>query len=184
MNLIEMRQGSGTYVKSITPSFLIDPISSTIPMDKDYTNEVLVARLFIEGSIAFLAARKASEKEITDLKELVNLMRKDVIAGNVEDFINRDLQFHLLIAKISKNRVLYRVFQTIQDTLYQFIADYTMSKPERIKLSIKYHNQICKAIENHDPVKAKEKMEAHINSAIKGINSQIKQLYVMMNKSN
>jgi len=170
MGLIEMRQGDGTYIRSFSPVFFVDSLSPTLLMDKTYTSELLDARLYIEGEVAFLAAKNATKEEIQELKNILNDMKGDLAVSNVEDFIKKDLEFHLLIAKCAKNRVLMKVVQTIRSILYQFIADFFTLMPQTIKNAVYYHNKILNAIERHDPIVSKKQMEAHIKSLIRRIN--------------
>lgn len=164
MGIIEMKQGNGTYVKSITPSSFMESLSLALLMDKSSVSELLDARLCIEGAVAFWAAKKATDKDLQELKKTLQQMREALQRNNTEEFIKKDLEFHILIAKSSKNRVLMRVVQTIREVLYQFIADYFSLMPETMKNAINYHTRIFKAIENHDPGKSKKEMEAHITS--------------------
>lgn len=170
IGLIEMRQGDGTYIRSFSPVFFMDSLSSTLLMDKSYTSELLNARLYIEGEVAFLAAKNATKEEIQELKNILNDMKEDLAVSNVENFIKKDLEFHLLIAKCAKNRVLMKVVQTIRGILYQFIADFFTLMPQTIKNAMYHHNKILNAIERHDPIVSKKRMEAHIKSLIRRIN--------------
>jgi GntR family transcriptional repressor for pyruvate dehydrogenase complex len=170
MGIIEMRQGSGTYVRSITPSSFMESLSAALLMDRNSAGELLDARLYIEGAVAFLAAKKATDGEIRALKNILDHMRKALKANSIEDFINKDVEFHIAIAKSSKNRVLMRVVQTIRDILYHFIADYFAVMPESVNNAMYYHTRIYRAIENRDPPEAKKQMESHIHSLIRRTN--------------
>jgi GntR family transcriptional repressor for pyruvate dehydrogenase complex len=76
MGIIEMRQGSGTYVRSITPSSFMESLSPALSMDRSSAGELLDARLYIEGAVAYLAAKKATDGEIWELKNILAQMRK------------------------------------------------------------------------------------------------------------
>jgi GntR family transcriptional repressor for pyruvate dehydrogenase complex len=170
MGIIEMRQGSGTYVRSITPSSFMESLSPALLMDRSSAAELLDARLYIEGAVAFLAAKKATDREIQGLKKILDQMREALKANSIEDFINKDVEFHIAIAKSSKNRVLLRVVQTIRDILYHFIADYFTAMPDTVRNAVDYHTKIFRAIENRDPPEAKKQMESHIHSLIRRMN--------------
>jgi GntR family transcriptional repressor for pyruvate dehydrogenase complex len=167
MGIIEMRQGRGTYVKSISPASFMTSLSPALLMNKSSAEELLDARLYIEGAVASLAAKKATGEEIRELEKILDEMKDDYRAGNIEDFINKDVEFHMLIAKSSKNQVLMKVVQTIRDILYKFIADFFTAMPETVKNATDYHTKIFRAIERHDPIEAKKQMESHIISLIR-----------------
>jgi GntR family transcriptional repressor for pyruvate dehydrogenase complex len=182
MGLIEMRQGDGTYIRSIAPSMFMNTLSPALLMDKSSASELLEARLYIESEVASLAAKNATREEIQELKKILGGMKQDLAGNNVEDFITKDVEFHILIAKCSQNRVLMKVVQTIRDILYQFIADFFTVMPHTIKNAIYYHTNILRAIERHDRVGAKKNMEAHIKSLIRKIKSRENQLSSLTNK--
>lgn len=178
MGIIEMRQGSGTYVRSITPSSFMESLSPALLMDRSSTAELLDARLYIEGAVAFLAAKKATNGEIQELKKILGHMRKALKTRSIEDFINKDVEFHITIAKSSKNRVLLKVVQTIRDILYHFIADYFAAMPDTVRNAVDYHTKIYRAIENRDPSEAKRQMESHIHSLIRRMNHPVRNLSI------
>ena len=173
MGIIEMRQGSGTYIRSVTPSTFIQSLSPALIMDKASTRELLDARLWIEGAVASLAAKKATQKDIQELRRILDDMKKNYEEENIDKFIGNDLEFHLMIAKSSKNRVLMKVLETIREILYKFIAGFFVVRPETVKTALRFHTRIFKAIERHNDQEAKKNMESHIQSLIR-----------MMNKSN
>jgi GntR family transcriptional repressor for pyruvate dehydrogenase complex len=183
MGIIEMRQGSGTYVRSITPSSFMESLSPALSMDRSSAGELLDARLYIEGAVAYLAAKKATDGEIWELKNILTQMRKALKENDIEDFINKDVEFHVSIAKSSKNRVLMRVVQTIRDILYQFIADYFTVMPDTVKNAMDYHIRIYKAIERQDPLEAKKQMESHIQSLIRKMKRMDENIFTQEGRS-
>ena len=169
MGIIEMRQGSGTYVRSVTPSSFMESLSPALMMNKSSAIELLDARLYIEGAVASLAARKATKEDIQGLRSLLEDMRKNLKEGNIKGFISHDLQFHLMIAESSKNRVLMKVVETIRDALYEFITEFFSIKPETVKNALEFHARIFTAIESRNHQEAKKQMESHIRSLIRMI---------------
>lgn len=173
MGIIEMKQGSGTYIRSVTPSSFMQSLSPALIMDKASPRELLDARLWIEGAVASLAAKKATQENIRELGRILDDMKKNYEEKNIDKFIGNDLEFHVMIAKSSKNRVLMKVLETIREILYEFIAGFFSVRPETVKTALKFHTRIFKAIECHNDQEAKKNMESHILSLIR-----------MMNKSN
>lgn len=171
MDIIEMKQGSGTYVSSITPSSFMKSLSPALLMDKVSAKELLEARVYIEGAVASLGAKKATKEDIEELKKVLESMKEDFRTGNIEGFIDKDVEFHVLIAQSSKNRVLMKVVQTIREILYQFIANFFTAMPDTTKTALNYHTKIYKAVEHHDETEAKRQMESHIQSLIRMVNN-------------
>ena len=162
MGLVEMKHGKGTFIGSSTPSQLLESLSPLLLMDRETTFELLEARLFIESALASLAAKKAIPKDIAELGTLVQGMKKDLNQGDIEAFSEKDLEFHLLIANASRNRVLTRILQTIRDMLHQFIGEALTLIPGMAKSALNYHGKILQAIEQHDVQGAENHMRNHI----------------------
>ncbi len=164
MGLIETRQGSGTFVSKTMPANYMTSLSSLLIMDQASATELLDARLHIESAVAALAAKNATEEDIKKMKLVLDGMENDLKSKHFESFIARDVQFHMLIAESSKNRVLMKVVEIIRDILRQFIQKFFSALPSSISDALGYHKKIYEAIESHDPVAARRHMEEHITS--------------------
>lgn len=170
MGVIETKQGIGTFVRRATPIHFMDSLSSLLIMDQTSAAELLDARLHIEPAVAALAAKNSTEGDIEKIRAVLKGMEADFSRGNLEGYIPRDVQFHILVAETSKNRVLVKVVEIIRDLLRQFIHKFFITVPLSVSTSIKYHKNIYEAIRRHDPVAARKHMEEHIKSLIKVIN--------------
>jgi GntR family transcriptional repressor for pyruvate dehydrogenase complex len=170
MGLIETRHGSGSVVRRKTPVAFIDSLSSLLTMDRASAAELLDARLYLESAVVAVAAKNASEEDLKGMKQLVKGMERDFKVGDIESFTSRDVQFHMLIAQSTKNRVLAKVVEIIRDILRQFIKKFFATVPASVSDAIEYHRRIYEAIKDRDPEGAQRHMEAHIMSVIKRLN--------------
>lgn len=170
MGLIEIRQGSGTFVRAVKPVDFMKSLSSLLIMDQASAGELLDARLHIEPGVAALAADNSTEEDIKKIKLVLDGLENDFRNGDLDSYITRDVQYHIIIAESSKNRVLAKVVEIIRDILRQFIHKFFLSMPSTVSISIEYHKKIYEAINQHDPTAARKHMEEHIKSLIKRIN--------------
>ncbi len=162
MGLIEMRHGSGTFVRVTRPQAFMNSLSSLLIMDRASAAELLQARFHVESAVAALAASNATGEDIDLLRSLVDLMEKHHSVGNNDDFVALDTQFHMAIAESSKNRVLMKVVEIMREILPPCIRRFHMTYPERVPTTLGYHRAICEAIAHHDPVEARRNMEGHV----------------------
>ncbi len=167
MGLIEAKHGSGTFVKMTTPADVMNSLASLLVMDKASAAELLQARFHIEPVVAALAAEHAGKEDIDRIRLQLEGMASEFDRGNLENFISRDVLFHIYISKASKNRVLAKVLGIIREILHQFIVKYFEKEPSSVSTAIAYHREIYKAIEQHDPGAARKHMEDHIASLVK-----------------
>jgi GntR family transcriptional repressor for pyruvate dehydrogenase complex len=162
MGTVEIKHGTGTFVCSSPPSSLFDSLSPLLLMDKATTFELLEARLYVESTVALLAAKRRGRKDVEQLTALVEGMKADLSQGRIDAFSQKDLEFHLLVAKASKNHVLVKILQTLRDMLQQFISEALISMPGISKSALNYHLRILRAIEKHRGDEAQKHMRNHI----------------------
>ena len=97
--LIEVRKGSGSYLKNTLSSPVSLPeISDVGPF------EMLQARQVLESAIAAQAAVSITKSDIQKLQEILEL--EGVELNSVEKASSADKEFHLLIAKATQNILL------------------------------------------------------------------------------
>lgn len=121
LGLIQIEQSKGTFVKNIEPTDTFGILNKFIFFDKECVVELLEARLEVESVTAKIAAMKATVGDIIELSNNIERMEKDVDEINTEDFTERDVQFHLLVSKCSKNRIMNKIIEIIRDLIQQLI---------------------------------------------------------------
>ncbi|MCB2145275.1 MAG: FadR family transcriptional regulator [Deltaproteobacteria bacterium] len=171
MGLIDFKHGRGTFVKTLQPKDYMSPISAFLPVDKKSAYELLEARLYIEGSVAALAAQKATESNIQQLEDV---LKKMILAGenlNVEEFVRLDVKFHVLIAHGCGNRILFQVVDILRGLLHKLITRVFDTNRDKLNMTfshtLEYHSQILESIKSRNGSKARKIMEKHIKDVQK-----------------
>jgi GntR family transcriptional regulator, transcriptional repressor for pyruvate dehydrogenase complex len=168
---VEQRPGMGTVLVSSAHALIANNLNRPFMSDIQGTVELTEARRLIETGMVALAVVKATDEEIFEigrvLKEAVKAARK----GNIEGYLRQDLVFHHLLAQASHNRYLNHVFQTIQQSLEQFLREAFSVMPENIDQSVKDHLAILEALKSRNQEMAVEAMSRHllmVQEAIEG----------------
>ncbi|WP_066720506.1 FadR/GntR family transcriptional regulator [Clostridium sp. Marseille-P299] len=156
-NIVEIRRGCGTFVCERT-GIMDDPLGLWMIEDKKkLALDLCEVRLMIEPEIARLAAERATDEEILQLREagakVEECIRKGV--GHSE----ADIAFHELLAELSKNQVVPNLIPVIQSAVMLFIK---MTESVLKEETIRTHNAIVEAVANRDGAKAKESMQVHL----------------------
>lgn len=158
-NILEVRQGSGTYIsKNIGVSN--DPLGFKFIEDtKKLTEDLFTLRYILEPEVAMLAAQNRTEEEIEELEALAETIEKTVKASH-DMHIELDIQFHSIIAKMSRNIGMVNLVPIINQSIILYNSHYTneISKVEMIAS----HRQITKSIREKNPVRARYSMQRHI----------------------
>ena len=163
MGLIEVRSGEGTYIRQVNIDSVIAPLAWMLFIEKDTDLELYEARKILEVQAAGLAAERAEEDEINDMFEALEIMRIDLENHRLGE--DADHHFHYAIARATHNKILFRLMNTISDTMKKTLKT-SRSKlyedratPERL---YKEHYFLYEAIKNHDVEKAQKLMLDHL----------------------
>ena len=82
-----------------------------------------------------------------------------------------DVQFHMLVAECSKNRVMAKIAEIIRDLLRQVIQmvfdSVKTSIPHTMDRTITLHRNVYESIRDRDARSARKQMEIHIKDVKK-----------------
>lgn len=148
--------------------------ASVIPLELDRILELYEVREALEGMAARLAAQNMSDKEIQELKKLLDIHRQhyDDNAGEYMQ-ADGDFDFHYQIIKGSGNALLT---QQLCDELYHLIRMFrfqTSRFRSRSNRALIEHDQLIHAIEHRDPALAEMLMRRHISRAKDAITAHL-----------
>jgi GntR family transcriptional repressor for pyruvate dehydrogenase complex len=155
--ILSSRQGSGTTVNQVEQWSTLDP-EILVLRDGDSTfDQLQEVRRIIEPELCALAAQRITQEEIEALRPLSDLPLTDTIDQHVE----RDTNFHLMIARITKNTVLQIVLSSISDLLKEGRRR-SFHVPGELADAREWHKKIFSAIEKHDVEGARRAMIEHM----------------------
>jgi GntR family transcriptional repressor for pyruvate dehydrogenase complex len=161
MNIIDIRQGAGAYIKSLEPEDVVEHLDIVFHLDSSLYHDLYEARRVLEASIAAMAAEKIGDREIELIEENIRQA-----AENIEDeqaFFERDLELHEMIMKAAGNRVIPVFMQSI-NKLALLTRQKTNAMPNTRRNTIKDHEAILMALKNHDGRESAAAMERHIRN--------------------
>ena len=104
INVLDVRQGDGTYATSLAPSLLLEALSFIVDFHRDDTVlEFLEVRRILEPAATALAATRMSREDRIELGKVLESVDTDT---PVEELVAADLEFHRQIALGASNSVL------------------------------------------------------------------------------
>lgn len=130
-------------------------------------------RLIIDPKAAAYAALKADAADIARLRDICLRFKQGVENGDTADIIKTDEQFHLSLAKSTKNKTLYMIMKTMTQSLPEGWIS-SLHVPGRMEKTIKEHCAIVDAIEARDAARAERSMAEHLDNALRDIRLSIK----------
>jgi GntR family transcriptional repressor for pyruvate dehydrogenase complex len=149
LNVIETRQGDGTYVTSLTPEVLLEVIGFGIDLVTDPSLlEVFEVRRFLETAATTTAATTITDDELASLRACMGRMAR---AESVEELVRIDEEFHHIVASATRNSVLVALLanlssRTLRARLWRGVME--RGVVERTK---QWHGAILEGLEARDP---------------------------------
>ncbi len=159
MNLVDRRQGNGTYVIASSEEALVQPLATSLYHEKDDLIDIFSLRKLIEPEIAQLASENGTAGEVSELGKILQEQEKVVANGEIP--IQADTNFHHLLARMAKNKVLERLLLTLFDLLSKTRETYLQSE-ERKQKSLRGHHNILAAVKSGNGRAARQAMRRHL----------------------
>jgi GntR family transcriptional regulator, transcriptional repressor for pyruvate dehydrogenase complex len=162
LGMVEIRQGAGTYIRSLTPRTVgvtADLLAEALAMGT--TEDLLEARSIVEVRMVSLAAQRALEEDLEDMRSLLEAARTGL--ARKESVFRYGAEFHLSVARASHNTVLEGFVASIADLLTD--RGPSLSRlPGYTEWEIAEHTRIYEAISDHDARLAGQRMREHLEA--------------------
>ena len=159
--LVDAFPGRGTFVTNGTSNSMRRYLDRIIKSgEPDGWAYVVEMREILEPEIAALAAARATDQDLTTMREAVQVM--DNARQDSEVFIEADLDFHLALAEAAGNPIVLSLIDSIVGLLREqrLRIFRIVGGPQRGQ---HHHRRILEAIERHDAPGARTAMQAHLS---------------------
>ena len=160
INVLDVRQGDGTYATSLAPSLLLEALSFIVDFHRDDTVlEFLEVRRILEPNATALAALRMPDEDKAKLADILDSVAVD---SPVDDFVAADLEFHKRIAIGSGNSVLASLVDNMSMPTARARVWRGMTEPRAQERTLGEHRAIYQAVMNRDPDLARSCATVHI----------------------
>ncbi len=132
-----------------------------VGLTREETTQLACVRAQLETLSARLLSEVGSDDDFDYLEKIAKECDILVARGDVADAFEKDSTFHLEIAKRSKNRHLYEIYEKIDAKIR--LSWLIIKLPlDRLESSINQHRKIIKAMRTGNPVLSEDLMKHHI----------------------
>jgi DNA-binding GntR family transcriptional regulator len=146
--LVDMLPRKGAHVADLSVKDIMD---------------VLEVRSTLDGLASSLSALRITDEELKELKhvqsQFVNYVEKDNLQGSIK----KDVEFHDIIYRSSRNEKLIQITNNLREQVHRFrviyLKDYSSSRE-----LIREHMDICEAIIGRDSEAAQKFAQKHIKN--------------------
>ena len=161
IGLVTVRPGHGTHVAVPSKESQSKPIGLMLTVGRDKIRELVEARLIIEQATVKLAAERATEQDLKEIKRHMDDLKPPLTVS--KKAIRADLDFHDAIAKASQNSVLNRFLSELRQPMKHWMEQKAKHDWGYEKV-YDQHSKIVDAIESHDGERAQIAMRNHLES--------------------
>lgn len=159
VGLVESRIGEGTFARARSAVLSVTDLAAALRMAHGTLTEQLELRRLIEPQVASLAAERATDDDLAELRDYISLQENRLAEGN--PFIEEDSAFHLTVARATKNTLLVKMVEGIHELLHES-RQHSLRASGGMQLSLAGHHRLYEAIRSHDSQAASAAMAAHL----------------------
>ena len=159
VGMLASRAGKGTWVREDALDVLIHPEAVRTRLGELNARKVYEARRVVEIALTEMAAKRATPEDIERIWHAMHRMEANV--HHTDAFVRADLDFHLGVARASKNELLEQFYHLARKLLVEVIHE-LVSLPRVQQDSIPFQRAILEAIEKRDPELARQAAEEHM----------------------
>ena len=169
--MISVRHGKGATITDSAKWDVLDPdvlgVLLTGDRGDELLGEYLECRRVLEVEAAGLAAERASDEDVANIKAALDrmeqAMKQPPTPVSERAYHEADIAFHQALIGTTRSRVLGRLVERIHSAL--LLARYSLARPEyRAKRSMPEHRRIYEAVQARDPDAARAAMGAHLET--------------------
>jgi DNA-binding FadR family transcriptional regulator len=163
MGLVTVRSGERARVTTPTANVLVNELSGAARLLLAQEGGVELfqeARALFEVGLARLAAERATEEDIANLKAALDANREAI--GDYEAFLRTDVAFHFAIATIPCNPIFTSMHNAVVEWLTEQ-REISGRTPPAFKAAYSAHKRIYTAIAAGDPAAAQKAMQNHLD---------------------
>jgi DNA-binding FadR family transcriptional regulator len=155
------QKGKGRFVVSEPRNPLNSSLQVLLELQAVDLDELFEVREVLEGETAAFAAARRTDEDILAMAESIDAMDSSLASGSAEEYIDADLQFHLALARASRNRIALNMMNAVREILRRSLMRLydVPGGPDR---SVAHHRKILEAVVAGDSAAARERMHEHL----------------------
>jgi GntR family transcriptional repressor for pyruvate dehydrogenase complex len=158
--LVEIKQGSGTFVRRPSSEMVSDSFSLFLRTRVARYSQLMEVREILDVEIAGLLAERATEEDLERLGGCIARMWE--VLDSPAEFVEEDVSFHIAFYEAMKNQLLLTIMQPITELLSEAMS-MTFEAPGSAESSLRRHEQLLERIRAGDGDGARRAMREIIS---------------------
>lgn len=166
---VSLQPGRGAFVLRPEPSNCDQDVINWFETHEVATKDYLEIRAVFEPLAAKLAISRCTDKDYKKLEKIHKRFCEAVEAGDFNQILLEEENFHDTIIKLSGNELLINIFKLLQQPMRSFRYR-SLSLPNAPQDAVKPHSQILQAFDLRDPDYGEACMRNHVSLGVKNLN--------------
>lgn len=176
-SLAKHLQMSLSPVRSAVERLETEGLLSIGPQRGIFVNELTTAEIVdhyeirqaLETLVLHKLAGRLSAEQAAELHANLATHEASLQSQDIEAYISRDSEFHLLLAEFSGNADIERVLQQLRDRIFRVVFRVIEHVPQRMQESIDEHRQIITCLQSGAGDQAAAVMVRHLQGGLKSL---------------
>ncbi len=168
LGIIETRHSQGNFVSNTVDDNNYEMLLSLIFKNDESPFALIDARIAFEPGAALICSRVCNDKDIQSLDSNIERIRYALKSGDIKNYRNEDLIFHLSIAQITRNTLIINTISSLltamKSPLWQAMKD-AIIDDQLLENRIKEHEAIFQAIKMHDELAITHSVRTHLENS-------------------
>lgn len=170
--VLDVRQGDGTYVTSLEPRLLLDGLGFAVELMGDATLlQVMEVRRMLEPVATAAAATRIDETELLVLRQHVHCMEQ--AQDDAEQLVAHDAAFHDCLVRATGNQTLVTLLNGLSTSTMRARTWRAAVEAGAATTTVAQHEEIYAAVAAHDPKLAEAVALVHITTSEAWLRAQL-----------
>ncbi len=162
LNVLDVRQGDGTYVSSLETPLLLEALTFILDLHRDESVlELFQVRAILEPAAAALAAQLMDDQQVSELRELLAELGDN---PTIDELVANDLEFHRRIAAAAGNSLLCSLIESLSGRTARARIWRGLTQESAVERTMAEHTAILDALDAGDAETARAWATVHISN--------------------
>ena len=155
LGLLETRFGEGSFIRGPEAGAALNQLVPMLYLGRETLRDILTFRRMVEGPICEIACRRVTDREIAQLRELLDQMER--AEADLPAFARLDSAFHCMLARLTRSKMMQQIYQIIDDAMQS--AYRQNARRQSVPVAIHWYREILAAFDARDSARARQAME-------------------------
>ncbi len=154
--MVKTKAGEGTFVNEVSMHELFDQLFKINALPNDYIQMNQMKAGLEQAAVEFIisSGEAVPEAKLDELDALVSDLKNYRLAGDLENYLDSDMQFHREVVDLSQNALLIMIYDALANTIRKISALNvklsSLDVTESAELLYVYHHMVAEAIRKAD----------------------------------